>query len=621
MPAIFVITLILILTACGGVSAPNADTIGSGAPNPGHAAVEQAAEAANSNADVPGGSEMPASSLTEAAQMITGAQPSAGAAVEAVTSLENSLDASMAGQAPIVDSGPTVDTGATESPDSPSMVSPASAADGPSIGDIQTESTLDFGQVFAQAMSSPALLRCLSGEVGMATLSQLTLRAPTGDETQEIYSCLEAVQTPTAPASGSGSGSSSSSDSGEAPAPTTLLEKALASPGLMWCLTADTKLDSLLLLNESPATSLDSMTRQRCAYDTQNIAMWDEEWPRRVDAAFTDAECPAPAAADLPATSYSGPLIDSHFHFPQLPDDAPDAPDDNYQASRGAESHLYDTIAEEDRPLLGRTVDINTIACTLQYEGTAKAFYFFPTFPEITSPAIDVAYRTVEKYPSQILPFIQASANGSATLEGDSLEVMLGVRPDFFFGFGDVGDSPTESINPLPDSEIYTGDFEVARDHGLVVYFHTGVGHQENIARALERFPEVDFIIHGDFVRPHVDDLMDRYPNVYFTYNDIFDEIALQFRFGSKEDFMDAMRDDWDSLLDQAYEMYQPLIEAHPDRYMWGTDRGDIVWNYDPDVGKMLADYGRAFIGRFDPETQALIAYQNAERLIGDYGR
>ena len=50
-------------------------------------------------------------------------------------------------------------------------------------------------------------------------------------------------------------------------------------------------------------------------------------------------------------------------------------------------------------------------------------------------------------------------------------------------------------------------------------------------------------------------------------------------------------------MLRQALELYKPMIEAHPDRFMWGTDRVDIAWNYDEDVGKLLADYGRAFIG------------------------
>ena len=77
-----------------------------------------------------------------------------------------------------------------------------------------------------------------------------------------------------------------------------------------------------------------------------------------------------------------------------------------------------------------------------------------------------------------------------------------------------------------------------------------------------------------------------------------------------------AMERDWDSMLDWAYDLYRPMIEAHPDRHMWGTDRVDIAWNYDTDLGKLLADFGRAFIGRFDAEIQEDLAYKNAERLI-----
>ena len=204
--------------------------------------------------------------------------------------------------------------------------------------------------------------------------------------------------------------------------------------------------------------------------------------------------------------------------------------------------------------------------------------------------------------------------------EGELLEVMLGVRPNLFFGFGEVGDSPTEPINPPPDSDIYTGDFEVVRDHGMVVYFHVGEGHQENMARALQRFPETKFIVHGDGVRPYIDGLMDQYPNIYFTFNNIFEELVPVFRFGEKAVFVSDLKQDWDRLLDTALEEFKPLINAHPDRYMWGTDRGDIVWGYDEEVGQLLTEYARAFIGRFDPVIQEKIAYKNAERLIGDYG-
>ena len=76
---------------------------------------------------------------------------------------------------------------------------------------------------------------------------------------------------------------------------------------------------------------------------------------------------------------------------------------------------------------------------------------------------------------------------------------------------------------------------------------------------------------------------------------------------------------DRDSMPDQAMDMYKDMIEVHPDRYMRGTRRADIAWNYSTDVGKLLSDFGRAFIGKFDPEIQEKIAYKNAGDIIAKY--
>jgi len=152
-----------------------------------------------------------------------------------------------------------------------------------------------------------------------------------------------------------------------------------------------------------------------------------------------------------------------------------------------------------------------------------------------------------------------------------------------------------------------------------LVYFHSGMGHQDNLERALQQFSDVTFIIHADFVRTHVKGIMDRNPNVYYTYNDIFGisgDVMETFRFGEKASFIAEMRDQWDNLLDEADALYRPMIEAHPDKFMWGTDRGDIVWGYDEEVGQILAEFGRAFMGRFDPAIQADLGHKNAERLI-----
>ena len=403
--------------------------------------------------------------------------------------------------------------------------------------------------------------------------------------------------------------------------PQTILAQALASPGLMWCLADLVGLDILIELDGRSPTNQERSTINNCLSDRQDIAAWNAEWPKRLDAAFAPSECGVAPVTNFPASYYQGPLIDFHLHIPQLPDDQyGEQSDTGYVAPRGAESDKYDTIAQEDRPLLGRTMNIARIACTLKNEGSVKAFAFFPTFPQTMSPAIEVAYRAVEEYPDLFVPFIQASANGSATLEGKLLDVMLDFRPGLYKGFGEVGDSPTESINPKPDGVVYTGDFEVVRNHGkLLVYFHTGTDHQDNMEIALQRFSDVTFIVHGDFVRPYIQGMMDRNPNLYFTYNDIFaisGEVGETFRFGEKESFLADMRTEWDRLLDEADDLYRSMIEAHPDRFMWGTDRGDIVWGHDEEVGRILAEFGRAFIGRFDPSIQADLAYKNAERLI-----
>ena len=494
---------------------------------------------------------------------------------------------------------------------------PASTT-GPTDAVPISSQTFEAADVMAQALSSPELLSCLTSKMGMSDLLQLANRAPTDEEIGLLLPCLTDGLGAGGQAADTGSNSvTATATATPAPAPRTILAQALASPGLMWCLAGHVGMGTLIELDSRAPTSGERSDINDCLGDTREIAAWNAEWPKRIDAAFTPSACGTAPVNNFPSSYYQGPLIDSHLHIPQLSDDGLGGPDDGYVAPRGADSDLYDTISQEQRPILGQTMNIDRIACTLQNEGSIKAFSFFPVFPEITSPAIEVANRAVEQYPDLFVPFIQASRSGIATLEGEILDVMIGVEPGLFAGFGEVGDSPTEPINPEPDSEIYTGDFQVVENHGnMLVYFHPGEGHQDNLERAIQRFPDVTFFIHADFVRPHVKGIMDRNPNVYYTYNDIFGDLIETFRFGEKATFLSDMRSEWDRLLDEADALYREMIEAHPGRFMWGTDRGDIVWGYDEEVGQILAEFGRAFIGRFDPAIQEDLAYKNAERLI-----
>ena len=341
-----------------------------------------------------------------------------------------------------------------------------------------------------------------------------------------------------------------------------------------------------------------------------------QEWEKRIDAAMAESECVVLEKPDYPESYYKGPLIDTHLHIPQLPDDFGGEIDWDYDEPRGVDADLYDAIAEEDVPLLGRNVTIDDIACTLKNEGTIKAFSFFPVYSDIPVPLVEVAYRTNQKYPELFFPFISTPGRDISTVEAEIVVKMLNIKPGLFKGYGEVGDSPTEPINPAPDAQIYLDNFQVAKENNLLVYFHPGEGQEKNLERALQKYPDVIFIVHADAIEPHIGDLIERYPNIYYTVNNFFEEHIPLFRFGDKQDFIDAVERDWDELMENDLERFKELIEKNPDRYMWGTDRSDIVWNYDQDVSQILTKYGREFISKLDSSVQEKYAYKNAENLI-----
>jgi len=48
---------------------------------------------------------------------------------------------------------------------------------------------------------------------------------------------------------------------------------------------------------------------------------------------------------------------------------------------------------------------------------------------------------------------------------------------------------------------------------------------------------------------------------------------------------------------------------------MWGTDRW-YRWQFDYEVGGILEEFGRSFIGELEPQVQEKFAYKNAEKIL-----
>ena len=252
-------------------------------------------------------------------------------------------------------------------------------------------------------------------------------------------------------------------------------------------------------------------------------------------------------------------------------------------------------------------------------------FAFFPVYPEIPLQLLEVVNRTMQQYPTQFVPFIMPpdddnAKDGSPTVEADVLVEMLAVYPGLFQGYGEIGlyERTGGAAALAPDAPRVDGIYAVVKEQKLMVYFHPGEGHEHNLERVLQEHLDITVIVHGEQIEDEIGDLMEQYPNIYFTVNDLYGDQYLLHPGETTETFLAALKD-YEPLLDKDLSTWKDLIEAHPDQFMWGTDRGGIaVWTFDADVGQALVDYARAFIGRLDPDVQEKFAYKNAESLLSN---
>ena len=332
--------------------------------------------------------------------------------------------------------------------------------------------------------------------------------------------------------------------------------------------------------------------------DDEGITGWSSIL---IDAIFAPYDCPAVTAPQLGAGDYEGPLTDTHFHMPVIfggPSPGPQFPE------------------------LGGNTTVTEIDCTIRHEGTNKVFMFFSVeSSENTSRDLEMARRTMETYPDHFVPFINAHGENPdfPTAPASDLSSILSMQPGLFRGYGEIGlGERTFGVgDDVPaDHPIFDGIYQVVRDHDLVVYFHPGPDQETSLANVIGDNPDINFILHADDIQDRVGALMAQYPNVYYTIDALFGDGYFLHPGETTASFLAAV-DDFGPMLEYDLAFWKELIEAHPDQFLWGTDRGAIaLWGLEIEVGKKFVEYARAFIGRLDPSVQEKFAYRNAENLL-----
>lgn len=301
------------------------------------------------------------------------------------------------------------------------------------------------------------------------------------------------------------------------------------------------------------------------------------------------------------APYYDGSLIDAHLHMP---------------VSSGVVAAVGRRMGFEGMPPFGGTLTPDYLACLFESEGIKQVFGFFLTTKFSLGSEVRSAANFQKKYPGLLAPFFMPGTNDTLRVSTSTVKATFEKNKGLFKGIGEIKMFDHGSIL----RPVFLSHFNLSREHGLVVMLHPYHEHKAEVMRLLERYPDVRFLFHGGDDEEWIMEVLARYPNVFYSID--ADAVSLygwgpehERKKPNKEEFVVYFRGHFDELLRRALAEWKVKIEAYPNRFMWGTDRW-YDWHFDHEVGGLLTEFGRAFIGRLSPDVQEKFAYKNAEALL-----
>lgn len=301
---------------------------------------------------------------------------------------------------------------------------------------------------------------------------------------------------------------------------------------------------------------------------------------------------------------YNGPLIDSHVHFP-------------------TSSKIVSSVAGQNglqMPVLEGDLSAENLICLFESEGIIKTFAFHITAKLAEGAPVSTAKAIEEAYPGKLVNLLMPPPVKSLLVDASTIKGILEKNKGLFKGFGEVALYRDGFEGMLPNDPYLKEIYKLAQEHNLVVMIHPEDNLKDGIEEILAEFSDVNFLFHGGRYQEWIIDLMPKYKNAYYTADDINalfgheKEVGYQ-KTSTKEEYLAYMKANFDKALVKEVARWKAKIEKNPDRILWGTDRW-YGWTFDPEVGAVLEEFGRSFIGRLDVSVQENFAYKNAEKIL-----
>lgn len=300
---------------------------------------------------------------------------------------------------------------------------------------------------------------------------------------------------------------------------------------------------------------------------------------------------------------YSGPLFDDHFHMPQM-FKIPDHP---------------------QAPVLNQDISGRDVICLFDKDKIKGAIAFYGIPVHLKDQSLKSAREIEGQYPGVLSHFIELVSFPGYPVVPDQVDQILSSNKGLFKGYGEFSLYLPHYNGVMPNDPKMKELYKIAQNYHLVVMMHPVESQQKAVEEMLGEFPNVKFLFHAferlSWVNTFFDTDLDKYPNAYYSIDiDIFGEDTTGRPIldccQNKEDFISKFKTSWQASLDKKVAFWKSKIEKHPDRFLWGTDRGAYLWHYDPEIAALLEEYSRAFIGQLDPAVQEKYAHKNAESLL-----
>src|SRR3989344_4657809 len=247
-----------------------------------------------------------------------------------------------------------------------------------------------------------------------------------------------------------------------------------------------------------------------------------------------------------------------------------------------------------------------------------------------------------QKHPHRVIPFFNPGIGGEEVEKylGDELTGMYAktlaaskriVGNDFIHGFGEV---ETQEWAARHNDARVLQLINLAQKNSLNFMFHPVASKMDDVEKIIEAYPDTTFLIH--MYREDLDDsknqlikLLQKHDNLYFSIDaahilfvdSLGGDLVYVYDSANKQSSINKFVSTFDSkekaMTADAIKAYKPLVDAVPDKVMWGTEIGP-EYAFDSKVFDRAVKISRFVIAGFDKEHQEAVGYKNALRVFGE---